>query len=313
MTRATARSATGVLLMAVGGPSSLDDVEGFLKDVRRGRPTPKELVEEFRARYGRIGGRSPLLEISRAQANALENRLRELGTEYPCYVAMRNWHPHIRDVLPEIARDGVRRIVALCLTPYYSRMSVGAYFVALQEGLRMRKLPMDVSYVESWNDEPALVAAYAARIRDGLDRFAAQGIADPVVLFSAHSLPRKIMEDRDPYERELAETREAILARLPRLRTRMAYQSAGRTEEPWLGPTIEDTLDELGKAGERAVLVAPFGFVSDNVEILYDIDIEAKERAEKWGMRLERAESLNTDARFVEAMARVVLDAAPAE
>lgn len=307
----TTNVTTGVLLMAVGGPNSLDDVEGFLKDVRHGRPTPKDLVEEFRGRYARIGGKSPLLEISRAQARALAARLHEHGADYPCYVGMRNWHPYIRDVLPDIARDGIRRIVALCLTPYYSRMSVGAYFGALREGLEARGLDLDVAYVESWNDEPALVEAYAAKIREGLERLGIEGFEDPVVLFTAHSLPGRIMEERDPYERELAETREAVLRRLPEVRARMAYQSAGRSEEPWLGPALEDVLDELGKAGERAVLVAPFGFVSDHVEVLYDIDIEAKQRAAKWGTRFERTESLNTDPRFIDAMARAVLSAAP--
>lgn len=300
---------TGVLLTAVGGPNSLDEVKPFLIDIRGGRPTPEELVAEFRERYAKIGGKSPLLEISRAQAAALEARLREGGDRFPCYVGMRNWTPYIRDVYAQMVSDGLRRIIVLPLTPYHSRRSVGAYFRAVEDAHAHTPVSVDLRYIESWNTEPALVDAFAQRVRRGLERLAADGHRDPVVLFTAHSLPTKLMEDGDDYEKELQETMSRILKQVPPVRSGMAWQSAGRTAEPWLGPALEQVLEELGQVGEQAVLVVPFGFVSDHLEILYDVDVEAREQAQRLGMRLERTESLNTDPTFIEAMAAVVRSA----
>ena len=297
---------TGVLLTAVGGPSSLDDVGPFLRDIRGGRPTPETLIEEFRERYRRIGGKSPLLEISIAQAAALEARLNEDSGRWRCYVGMRNWHPYIRETIQRMRTDNLGRITVLPLTPYYSKRSVGAYFRAVEESLPDLGRPMDVVYIQRWNAEPSLIDAFAAKVEEGLDRLARRGFRDPVVLFTAHSLPQKLMEEGDPYSRDLEETMNLILKRLPPVRSRMSWQSAGRTDEPWLGPPLEELIEELGKAGERAVLVVPFGFVSDHLEILYDLDIEAKAQAEGLGLHLERTESLNTDPRFIEAMASAV-------
>lgn len=296
----------GVLLTAVGGPNSLDEVAPFLLDIRGGRPTPPELVDEFRERYRRIGGRSPLLDISRAQARALEDRLIGDGGTYRCYVGMRNWKPYIREVLSAVVGDDVERLIVLPLTPYYSRRSVGAYFAAVRGALPTLGRPLDVAYVESWNTEPALVQMFVAKIRVSLERFARKGFHDPVVVFTAHSLPKKLMDEGDPYERELSETMVLILDRLPPLRARMAWQSAGRTEEAWLGPPLEEVLEEIGDAGEKAVLVVPFGFVSDHLEILYDVDIEARAFAAERGVHLERTDSPNTDPGFIEAMAAAV-------
>ncbi len=302
----TNRRPAGVLLTAVGGPNSLDEVAPFLLDIRGGRPTPPELVDEFRERYRRIGGRSPLLDISRAQAKALEDRLNVDGGTYRCYVGMRNWRPYIREVLPTVVGDDVERLIVLPLTPYYSRRSVGAYFAAVRSALPTLGRPLDVAYVERWNTEPALVQMFVAKIRIGLERFARKGFHDPVIVFTAHSLPKKPMDKGDSYERELSETMTLILERLPPLRARMAWQSAGRTEEAWLGPPLEEILEEIGDAGEKFVLVVPFGFVSDHLEILYDVDIEARAFAAERGVHLERTESPNTDPGFVDAMAAAV-------
>ncbi len=303
-------SRIGVLLMALGGPDSLDGVEPFLRSVRHGRPTPKAMVDEFRERYRRIGGKSPLLGISLDQARSLETRLNVRTDGFRCYVGMRHWSPYIRDVVARIRDDDIRRVVAVCLTPYYSKMSVGAYFADLDAAVAQSGATMNIARVESWHDRPELIDAYARKAREALERLAAEGHRDPVVLFTAHSLPRKIMQEGDPYERELQETMMAILKQLPPVRTRLCYQSAGRTEDPWLGPPLEAVLDELGRAGEEAVVVVPFGFVSDHLEILYDLDIEARAQAHGLGMRFERAESLNADPQFIRAMEAVVGDAA---
>src|SRR6266581_4262922 len=197
--------------MALGGPDSLDAVEPFLRNVRHGRPTPKAMVDEFRERYRRIGGKSPLLGISLDQARSLETRLNVRTDGFRCYVGMRHWSPYIGDVVARIRDDDIRRVVAVCLTPYYATMNIAR--------------------VESWHGRPELIDAYARKAREALERFAAEGHRDPVVLFTAHSLPRKIMQEGDPYERELQETMMGILKQLPPVRTRLCYQSAGRTED----------------------------------------------------------------------------------
>ena len=300
---------TGVLLTAVGGPNSLDEVEGFLFDIRGGRPTSPELVEEFRERYAKIGGKSPLLEISLAQARALEARLNGDGGSFRCHVGMRNWTPRIRDVYAQMVSDGLDPIVVLPLTPYHSRRSVGAYLRAAEEARAKLGAAGEMVSVESWNTEPALVDALANKAKEGLVRLTARGFPRPAVVFTAHSLPKKLMDEGDDYERELRETMDLVLARMGPLRAHMAYQSAGRTEEPWLGPSLEETLDRLAKEGEEAVLVVPFGFVSDHLELLYDLDIEARSQAEKLGLAFDRMESLNTDPRFIDAMAAAVRSA----
>jgi ferrochelatase len=297
---------TGVLLTAVGGPSSLDDVGPFLRDIRGGRPTPDHLIDEFRERYRLIGGKSPLLRISSAQAEALEARLNQDGSRHPCYVGMRNWHPYIQETIGRIAADGLDRIVVLPLTPYFSKRSVGTYFRAVEESLRDGGRSIDVIYVRHWNTEASLVDAFAAKVGAGLKHLAGKGFPDPMVLFTAHSLPQKLSDEGDPYATELEETMNLILKQLPRIRSRRGWQSAGRTDEPWLGPPLEDLIAELAEARETSILVVPFGFVSDNLEILYDLDIEAKKQAEDLGIHLERTESLNTDPRFIEAMASAV-------
>jgi ferrochelatase len=303
-TQATETNA--ILAMALGGPDSLEDVEAYLTDVRHGRPTPPALIEEFRERYRRIGGKSPLREISTQQVKGLEAKLASEGHQVRAYVGMRHWHPYVREAVEAIARDGLRKVIALCLTPYYSRMSVGAYFDAVKEAIRTQGLSLDVTYVDSWNDVPALADAFAQRTAASLATLAQEGFRDPYVLFTAHSLPRKILAEGDPYEKELIETMDAIRARLPPIRSRMAYQSAGRTADPWLGPPYEEVIEELGRKGEKAILVVPFGFVSDHLEVLYDVDIEAKEQAEGLGVRLARSRSLNADPKFIEALAAAV-------
>ena len=297
---------TAILAMALGGPTKLDDVGPYLADIRRGRPTPPAMVEEFRERYRRIGGGSPLLSISTAQAKGLESALTSEGFRVRAYVGMRHWHPYIAEAVAQMAADGIRRAVALCLTPYYSRMSVGAYLDAARRAIKDQGADLDLTAVESWNDAPGLADAFAEKVAAGTAAFEREGFRDPYVLFTAHSLPRTVSEAGDPYERELRETRDAIQARLPPLRSSMAYQSAGRTADPWLGPPFEEVIGDLGRKGEKAVLVVPFGFISDHLEILYDVDIEAKERAQEAGVRLERTASLNADPGFLAAMAAAV-------
>ncbi|MDI3340968.1 MAG: ferrochelatase [Sphaerobacter sp.] len=304
-----APSRIGVLLMAYGGPNSLEDIPAYLSDVRGGRPYSAELLEELTERYRRIGGRSPIVELTRAQAAGVERELNAAappGTVFRTYVGMRHWHPYIREVVPDILADGVERLVAVVMAPHYSRMSVGAYLERLDEALREHGADLPVLTVESWKVQPAFIAAVAERIQEALARFPAAERDRVTLVFTAHSLPERILEWGDPYPEELRSSVQAVVAVVRPARWCFAYQSAGATAEPWLGPPLEETLEALARDGIRHVLVVPIGFLCDHVEVLYDIDIEARELAERLGLRLERTASLNDHPLLCRAVADTV-------
>ena len=289
-----AADGVAVLVMAYGGPGSLDDVEPYLLDVRGGRPTAAELVEEITRRYARIGGRSPILERTEAQALALG---RVLGPAWPVYVGMRHWHPFIGETVERMVACGERRVVAIVLAPHYSALSVGAYEKKLLDAARGR---LELALVRSWWDHPKFLEAVAERVRQALQRFPAPGAVQ--VLFTAHSLPERILAAGDPYADELQASAAAV-ARLAGVGAwRFAYQSAGATPEPWLGPEAGAVMTELA-ATRKDFLIVPIGFVSDHVEVLYDVDIAYRGLAERLGVRLERTDSLNDNARLVAALA----------
>jgi len=304
-----------VLLMAYGGPEKLADVEPFLLDIRGGRPTPAELVEEIRERYAAIGGRSPLLEITRAQAAALQRRLNEEDgeVEWKTFVGMRHWHPYVAQAVEEMAEAGYADGVALCLAPQFSTMSIGAYFAKLDEaleGVAQKRRPA-LARVPSWGDHPTFLEAVAEKVELGLERFPADRRREVKVVFTAHSLPRRIVEAGDPYDDQLRATAEAVAGRAGQrvghpLDWTFCYQSAGAGAVDWLGPPIEEVVPELSRAGHRDLLIAPVGFVADHVEVLFDLDVEARALAEAEGARLERTESLNTSPPFIRALAEVV-------
>jgi ferrochelatase len=266
--------------------------------VRGGRPTRPQLVEEIRARYARIGGRSPILELTQAQAAGIG---RALGDRFKVFVGMRHWRPFIPDVVTEIAGGGFRRVVGVAMAPHYSNMSVGAYEKKLLQAADGR---LDVALVRSWWQQPQFLDATAQRVSEAL-----RGFPDPSevqVIFTAHSLPEKILASADPYPDELRASAEAVARRAQLGNWRMAYQSAGATPEPWLGPDAEAVITNLAKSGHKSVLLVPIGFVCDHVEILYDIDIEYQALARRLGIQLERTASLNDDPGLVEAVAEVV-------
>ncbi len=301
------QSPIGVLLMAYGGPDSLDEIEPYLLDIRGGRPTPPELVEEIRERYALIGGRSPLLEITRQQAEALAVHLNTAGdARFHTYVGMRHWQPRIKEAVAQMTDDGIEQGVALVMAPHYSRMSVGAYFERLDEATRDLDSKIAFVRIESWHNHDGLITALAEKAADALACFAGDGL--PKMVFTAHSLPTRILEWGDPYDVQLRETATLLAERLglPADRWLFCYQSAGRSPEPWLGPQIEQVIAELAQAGEKRLLVLPIGFVCDHVEVLYDIDIESRQLAETYGARLERSESLNASPSFIAALADVV-------
>jgi len=297
-----AADGVAVLLMAYGGPDKLDDVEPYLLDVRGGRPTSRELVDEIKARYARIGGRSPIRERTEGQARALAEAL---GPEFAVYVGMRHWHPYIGDTVERILAAGHRRLVGIVLAPHYSAMSVGAYEKRLLEAARGR---LELALVRSWGDHPGFLEAVAARVREALRQFPSpEGVQ---VVFTAHSLPQRILAQGDPYPDQLGASAAAVARLVGLPEWRFAYQSAGATPEPWLGPEAGDVLVQLARAGHRAFLIVPIGFVSDHVEILYDVDVTYRHQAERLGARLERTASLNDDPRLVAALADLARTAA---
>ncbi|MDP3912064.1 MAG: ferrochelatase [Gemmatimonadales bacterium] len=290
-----------VLLMAYGGPNNLDDVEPYLLDVRGGRPTSPHLVDEIRARYARIGGRSPILELTGAQAAGVAAAL---GPAYRVYTGMRHWHPYIAETIEEVVAAGHRRVIGVVMAPHYSGMSVGAYEKKLLAAADGR---LETAVVPSWWRQPAFLDAVAGRVTQALRRF--PNAADVEVIFTAHSLPERILANGDPYPDELKASAADVATRLRLGRWRFAYQSAGATSEPWLGPDAGEVIAQLAKQGRRAVLLVPIGFVCDHVEILYDIDVEYQELAGRLGIQLERIASLNDDPGLVTAVADAVRSA----
>nr|WP_290665447.1 ferrochelatase [Ardenticatena sp.] len=303
------QSEIALLVMAYGGPNSLDDIEPYLLDIRGGRATPPELVEEIRERYALIGGRSPLLDITRAQAEVLAARLNAEGPyTFKPYVGMRHWFPYIREAVEQIVADGLQRVVALVMAPHYSRMSIGAYIKNVEAAVTDLGAELDITYVRQWGDHPLYIEAVARHIREALHAFAPEEHARVKLLFTAHSLPAAIMQQGDPYDAQLRTTARLVAERLgwPEDRWMFCYQSAGASNAKWLGPDINEVIPALAAEGETAILVAPVGFVADHVEILYDIDIEARQIAEEHGVHLERMASMNAEPHFVEALAAVV-------
>lgn len=291
---------TAILLLAYGGPDSLDDVPAYLADVRGGRPTPPDLLAEVVERYRAIGGRSPLLAITRQLAARLQE-----AVGWTVYVGMRHWHPFIRETVTQMAADGITRAAAICLAPQYSRMSIGAYRARLDEALAALSAPPAIAFVESWHTHPALIEGLAEQTRAAWARLPHEAADQAMVVFTAHSLPAAIVEHGDPYAKQVQETAQLVAQRLALspARWRLAYQSAPRTGPLWLGPSVEETIPLLAAEGVRDLVLSPIGFLADHVEVLYDLDIAAQAIARAHGVRIERAPMLNDSPTLVSALA----------
>jgi protoporphyrin/coproporphyrin ferrochelatase len=290
---------TAVLLLAHGSPDSVEEVPEFLLRVTGGRPLPSPVVEEIKHRYSLVG-RSPLTELTVKQGKLLA---RELGL--PVYVGMRNWKPFVADALDAMTSDGIEDAVAICLAPQNSRTSVGLYRSELTSN---HGTPFAIDFVESWHDHPLLIKAFAEKLRAGWNRAVREmGTQKVPIIFTAHSVPERTIAEGDPYESQAKETallvaREAALA--PEDWT-FAFQSQGMSGAAWLGPRVEDTILGLLEKNHHGVFLQPIGFLCDHIEVLYDIDIAFKQFAEKQGMRLWRAESLNDSPLLAAALADV--------
>ena len=303
-----------LMVLAYGGPDKLEDVRPYLMDVRHHRPTSDELVEEITERYRQIGGFSPILRLTRAEAAGIETALNAdaaPGERWRVWVAMRHWHPFIKDVMAEMAAAGVTRTVGLVMAPHYSRMSIGAYFARVEDAsVEDADAPIETLPIERWGLLPGYLDALHNRITTALDRFPAEVRAEVPVIFTAHSLPERILTWDDPYPKELQETVAALTARLPGQPWEWAYQSAAATPDPWLGPDAGEVIQRLADEGKRHVMICPIGFVCEHVEILFDIDVEFAHLAEGLGVHLERIEMLNDHPAMLAGLAGLVRERA---
>ena len=292
----------GVLVMAYGGPGKLEDVEPYLMDVRGYRPTSPEIVNEVRERYREIGGRSPILEQTRAQATALESALNGRGHDFRAYVGMRHWRPFIRDALSTMQADAVDRAVGVVMAPHYSGMSVAAYYKRFEEA----GLPVSLAKIEDWHLLPGYLDALTERVRSGLGRFPPEVRHDTPIIFTAHSLPQRILEWNDPYPAQLRETVAGVMLRLGPHPHEFAFQSAAISSEPWLGPDAGEAIKRLSAEGHRNILLCPIGFVSEHVEILYDVDVVYQKLARSLYVRLERTAMLQVAPKMIAGLAGLV-------
>ena len=295
-----AKDQWGVLLLAHGAPDRLEDIPEFLLNVRGGRKLPEEAVQEIVHRYRLIGGGSPLLRITNRQAEALADRL---GCRV--YVGMRNWKPFIADAVRRLAEEGVERLVAICLAPQNSRTSIGLYGKCLVNATEELAPHLQVEFVDSWHDNDDLIAAFTEKVAVALDRIDGTAGDSVPVIFTAHSVPQRTIEQGDLYQAQVMETASLVAQRAVLDNWRVAFQSQGMTAEPWIGPTVESQIDLLASAGHRHVLLVPISFVSDHVEILYDVDIAFREYGKARGVTVWRSESLNDSPLFIRALARI--------
>jgi len=294
----------GVLLMTYGSPSSLDDVPRYITAVRGGREPDRDLVAEFRRRYQVIGG-SPLIEITRAQAAALETRLRGAAI---VRAAMRFSSPTIAEELASLASRGIRDVVAIVLSPQYSPLLMGGYGRAIEDArAELGAGAPHVTIAGAWHDEPDFLEAVAERIRQALASLPPGGQPAPVLL-TAHSLPRWVAEQEPDYLAQLEATARGVArhAGLPDDRWTFCWQSAGHEPGEWMKPDFADLMPELAARGDETVVVAPVQFLADHLEVLYDVDVGAREQAESAGLRFARIASLNVHPRFIDALAAVV-------
>jgi ferrochelatase len=288
--------------MAYGTPRDLSEVEAYYTDIRRGRPPTPELLEELTSRYRAIGGSSPLLEINAAQAKGIETRLEGVRS----YVGQKHASPFVADAVRQMQSDGVERAAGLVLAPHYSAMSVGDYerrALAAAAGCGWQGT---LTTIPSWHLEPNYITFLCGVLEEARADLPPDARKESIVLFTAHSLPERILESGDPYPHQLRETADAVADRAGLRRWDIAWQSAGRTAEPWIGPDILEVLPRLRDESVPGVIICPCGFVADHLEVLFDVDIEARQLAERLGLAFARTRSPNADPSFLDALAEIV-------
>jgi len=292
------------MLLAFGAAESIDKIGPFLERVMRGKPVSEELVERTRERYELIGGSSPLLEITRAQAAAIEEIMRRKDENYKVYVGMRFGEPLIRDAIGEMLGDGVAMVAAAIMSPINTLASTGGYARDVARGITLAGGGIEVEYINGWHLQPAFIKATAARVEEALKVF--DDKADALVIFSAHSLPMTLLEG-DAYEMQVNQSVNEVV-KLTGVDYRVGYQSKGNGRQVWLGPSTDELIVEAKKTGRKGVVIVPIGFAADHVETLYDIDILYRKTAESLGLVFARSESINTDPAVMEMLATELLN-----
>ena len=299
-------SAAAVLAMAYGTPATMADLEPYYTHIRHGHRPPPELLHELRDRYEAIGGRSPLLEITRAQLAGLEAALRAAGhDDVQVVLGMKHAPPFIEDAARALVASGVRQVVGLVLAPHFSSMSVGQYAERAAAALGTADGGPDFDMVRSWATAADYIGWLADAVRDALARLGPAG-TDAEVVFTAHSLPERILDAGDAYPNELRATAEAVAQAAGLSRWSIAWQSAGRTKDPWIGPDVLEVLPSIAAAGASGVVVCAAGFVADHLEVLYDLDVEAAGAARELGLPFTRTVSPNAAPALSAALAAVV-------
>lgn len=298
----------GVLLMAYGSPERPEDLESYYTDIRRGRPPTPEQLADLRRRYDAIGGLSPLAARTRAQVDGLQRVLDERDPgRFAVGLGLKHASPSIEDGMHALLDAGIRDITLIVLAPHHSALSVGQYFERAEAAADLSDGHVGVGGPLNWHLHPGLIALLAERVTEAIGSL--PGASRVELLVTAHSLPERALTVDDPtYPDQLRETGAAVAAKagVADGRWRVAWQSAGRTPEPWIGPDILEVIRSLPAEGVDAVVVCPAGFTSDHLEVLYDVDIEARAVAEEAGLRLARTRSLNDDPRFLEVLADLV-------
>lgn len=290
--------------MAYGSPNSLEEVSDYLAQVRGGRGSSRDEVDRLKQRYRRVGGRTPLLQTTRYQADALERKLVADGVPARVSFGMKHWHPFVEDVVEKIGLDDPHILIGVALAPHYSKLSIGGYEDRVKRGLARKNSNTRFVMVKSWHRQPALIKALSSRVDNALREMGGSG--GTVVVFTAHSLPIGSVSNDDPYQVQLLETSKLVADEAKVTDWDFAFQSASGPPGTWLGPSLKEKISELSRKGTKRVLVCPVGFVSDHLEILFDIDVEAKEFAESQGIVLSRTSSLNVDPGLIEALEAVV-------
>lgn len=297
-----------ILIMAYGSPQKPEDVEPYYTHIRRGRPPSPEALADLQQRYARVGGITPLHRHTDAVADRLRDMLAAEGSALPVYVGMKHWHPFVAEAVRRMYDDGVRHATSIVLAPHFSKMSIGEYRRYLDDAIATLPGPMTIDLVESWHRQPEFIALMAEYVRAALEKFPI-GERDGVrVVFTAHSLPERIRTWGDPYEAELRSSAATVAERAGLSRWDWAWQSAGNTGEPWLGPDILAHLETLAGEGVRNILQVPIGFVAEHLEVLFDIDVEARQKAASLGMRLERTDLPNARPEFIAAVRAALRD-----
>jgi ferrochelatase len=306
----TTKSHIGVMLMTYGSPATLDDIPTYLTNIRGGRAPDEALISEFRRRYELIGG-SPLVRITREQAAALQEELNRQHPDGPAFhvvVGMRFAPPFIADVVAEASTD-VSQLIGVIMSPQYSPIIMGGYVRTLKDAVAaLHRDDLSVKISEDWHLQPLFLQALAERVKQALQRLPDSVRQQIPVLLTAHSMPKRVVEQEPDYINHLKETAAAVaeLTGLAADQWQFCYQSAGHTPEEWLKPDFADIMPQLREAGHTHVLIAPVQFLADHLEILYDIEIGARQQAEGHGISFARTESLNTSPLFIKALAAVV-------